>query len=203
MNKIHIQRVSKGLGNHYILLDNDFLSHMFEYEDFLMKVLSEFEDNYFLLDDFVKVEFLTSPLDEKVLSNKEAFLQIHLERDIITPAPNINQADSWLRYTKDILILRKVYYYYGILEGVSVVDLTLLSRLMSLPNASLLTGNIKHFSSPFLDCNSVLTFVFQKKHSNSSKIEIRNFYEVSLNKKKLIEEYGKYGEVIKRGLRGL
>lgn len=138
-----------------ILVDNDFLSLIYESKDLFADMALLLNTKKFALYPFTEFEFLRNVFIPKDGILKEKFINSPLFRRM----KEGKHVEIFEKIYKNALLLSKIYAHQGMSVNSSFVDLFLGSLLMFLKNSAVLvTGNKKDFPKCIFDTVSVLNF---------------------------------------------
>lgn len=163
----------------YIFCDNDFLSMLFNNEDFLIELLGLLNEKSLFIDSYTRIEFLRDVSVPKSLQIKEEFLGSFIEAE--------DHVDIYKTIKNNALILSYLYAHNK-RAGASLIDLFLAARMMGASYRSyIVTGNKKDFPSFIFDTISVINY--EQKDGSMRAISILQF-----NKDKFEKTYEQYRE---------
>ncbi|MBU1046563.1 hypothetical protein KKH36_02170 [Patescibacteria group bacterium] len=175
------------LKNHYLFLDNDFLSMLFYKNDFLKDFISIFNNSEIslLIDPFVEFEFLREVFLPKQQKLKENFLS----EDFFTSVEN--HQEVFLKLQENAILLSRIYAHQNNNNkktGSSFVDLFLAARSMLLKNSCIITGNKKDFPLFVFDTLAVLNL-------EEDEGSLKSFCVLKFNEKKFSSCLLKYNKL--------
>lgn len=165
-----------GLSGKYILVDNDFLSFLFEDGEHLYETLKIFTESFLTIDPFTKLEFLRDVFVPQNRRFKEDFIS---HEEVFCHAES--HPEIFNQIQENALLLSKVFAHNRSgKSGCSTVDLLLAGRAMlQCESSAIITGNKKDFPSSVFDTNGILSY--ETKEGN-----IRSFSVIAFNKEKYL-----------------
>lgn len=177
---------NKKCNGKYLLLDNDFLSEIYDSDEVLLDFIFCFEKSFVVIDHLTEFEFLRDIYEPKQRKLKELFLSAQ----IFQPIPN--RQETFLKQQENALLLSKVYAHNGQTKGISTVDLFIAARgMLHSSTTYIVTGNKKHFPGSVFDIIGIMNV-------EQNDGTVKPYAIISFNKGKFDECYKGIGKMEKK-----